>query len=100
MVMAKAKLVYTDKAGNKLYCRYIKTRDAWQWSGKNREGRVIMAAHVRILMQRALREKASLWKREGKHEMVEHLRNLAKKLPKVEPKHPKTAKGKMIIRRY
>jgi len=98
--MMKAKLVYTDKAGNKLYVRYIKTRDAWQWSGKNKEGKVIMAAHVRVLMQRALREKAAQWKKEGRHEMVEHLRKLAKKLPIVEPKHTGLPKRKMIIKRY
>jgi hypothetical protein len=95
----KAKLIYTDKAGNKLYVRFITTRNAWQWSAKNAEGKVVTSAGVRLLMQRALRERATEWKAAGKHEMVEKLRSLVKKLPKVAVKRPKNSK-KMIIERF
>jgi len=60
--------VYTDKAGNKLYVKFIVSRDTWQWSAKNKEGKVVTADGVRTLMKRALKEKG--------HD------DLAKKLPK------------------
>jgi hypothetical protein len=78
----KEELVYTDTGGNKLYVRYIKTRDVWQWTAKNKKGQIVTSAGVRTLMQRALRERSDQWKRQGKHEMVEHLLKLAKRLPR------------------
>lgn len=91
------KLVYTDKAGNKLYVRYIKSRDAYQWTGKNAEGQVVEKNAVRKLMQRALRDRAAAWARQGDHETAERLRKLVKKLPKT-PRVP-TKSGKWGIQR-
>lgn len=35
------KIIYRDKAGNRIYQRFIKTRDTWQFYAKNRQGRII-----------------------------------------------------------
>jgi hypothetical protein len=93
----KPKLMYTDKAGNRLYVRYIKTRGAYQWSGKNAEGQIINKSAIRTLMQRALRDRAAAWERQGDHETAEHLRKLVKELPKT-PRKP-TKSGKWGIQR-
>lgn len=85
-----AKLVYTDKAGNKLYVRYIKTRNSWQWTAKNREGRIVKSSDVREIMIRALRERKAQWKKLGHHEMVSRLEKLVEKLPKARKKVTKS----------
>lgn len=82
-MMPKAKCVYTDKAGNKLYVRYIKSRDAYQWTAKNRKGKIVMSGDVRKIIIDALKTNAAKWKSLGKHEMVERLENIVRKLPRV-----------------
>jgi hypothetical protein len=51
--MAKAKMIYQDRAGNKLYQRYIKTRGVVQISAKNREGLLINPQGTHLLMKKA-----------------------------------------------
>jgi len=51
--MGKAILVYKDKAGNKLYRRYIKTRKKIQYSAKNKEGRLVTGSGVIKMIKRA-----------------------------------------------
>lgn len=51
--MGKAKLVYKDKAGNKLYKRYIKTRNSIQYYAKNREGKLVNGSGVITMMKKA-----------------------------------------------
>jgi len=55
--MGKMRLVYKDRAGNRLYKRYIKTRKKWQWSAKNREGKVVTRKGVKTMIRRAVRAK-------------------------------------------
>jgi len=47
--MGKAIKVYEDKAGNTLWKRYIKTRKTWQWSAKNRDGRLVKYSEYKKL---------------------------------------------------
>ena len=49
----KTKLLYKDKAGNKLYERFIKSRKVYQLSAKNRQGRLINMAGVKSLARKA-----------------------------------------------
>ena len=51
--MAKAKMIYKDKAGNKLYKRYIKTKKIWQFYAKNRQGRLIKPSGFNTLARKA-----------------------------------------------
>jgi hypothetical protein len=45
----KAIKIYEDEAGNKLYKRFIKTRNVWQYSAKNREGRLVKYSEYKKL---------------------------------------------------
>jgi hypothetical protein len=49
----KAIKIYEDKAGNKLYKRFIKTRNVWQYSAKNREGKLVKYSEYKKLAKRA-----------------------------------------------
>ncbi len=35
------KTIFKDKAGNKLYKKFIKTRDIWQYYAKNKGGKIV-----------------------------------------------------------
>jgi len=47
------KAIFTDRAGNKLYKKYIKTRKTWQYFGKNAEGKIVNPRGFNILARRA-----------------------------------------------
>lgn len=49
----KTKLLYKDKAGNKLYERYIKSRKKYQMFAKNRQGRLVREKDVLYLAKKA-----------------------------------------------
>ena len=49
----KAKLMYQDEAGNKLYKRFIKARNTWQWSAKNREGKLVKYSEYKKLRKKS-----------------------------------------------
>lgn len=51
--MGKARKIYQDKAGNKIYKRYIKTRKIWQYSAKNRQGRIVDTSSFNSLAKKA-----------------------------------------------
>jgi len=51
--MGKAIKIYEDKAGNKLYKKYIKTRKTWQYFAKNRKGKLINPAGFHKLAKKA-----------------------------------------------
>lgn len=55
--MGKAILIYTDKTGNKLYKRYIKTRKRWQFFAKNKQGRLISGSGVEHLYRKKFKRK-------------------------------------------
>ena len=44
--MGKAKLLYKDKAGNKLFERFIKGRNKWQLFATNAQGRLVTESDV------------------------------------------------------
>ena len=46
-------LLYTDKAGNKLYKKYIKTRNVWQYYAKNKKNQIVSTEGLKILLKRA-----------------------------------------------
>ena len=47
------KPIYVDVVGNKLFRKYIKTRDVWQWFGKNVKGELLTRKDVEKLMKKA-----------------------------------------------
>ena len=49
----KTKIIYGDKAGNKLYERFIKTRNVIQLSAKNHEGKLVNQKGLFFLMKKA-----------------------------------------------
>jgi hypothetical protein len=49
----KAKLVFKDRAGNKLYKRFIKTRGIVQFSAKNAKGKLVNTSGVKSMLKRA-----------------------------------------------
>lgn len=49
MEESKVKLLYKDKAGNRLYKKWIKTRKSWQVFAKNKEGKLVDEAGVKRL---------------------------------------------------
>lgn len=51
--MGKAMVIYKDKAGNKLYRKYIKTRRTWQFYAKNKQGRLVKPSGFNTLARRA-----------------------------------------------
>lgn len=51
--MGKAIKIYEDKAGNKLYKKYIKTRKIWQYFAKNRKGKLVNPAGFHKLAKKA-----------------------------------------------
>ena len=51
--MGKATLLYKDKAGNKLYRKYIKTRKTWQIFGKNRKGKLVNKSALSTLLRKS-----------------------------------------------
>jgi hypothetical protein len=62
----KAIKIYTDKAGNTLYKKYIKTRGIWQYSAKNKHGKLVTGKGVQILIKRAGMGKITGLKGRGK----------------------------------
>ena len=52
----KTRLVYKDKAGNKLYRKNIKTRGTIQFSAKNRKGKLVTHSGVMTMMRKAKRK--------------------------------------------
>ena len=52
----KATLVYKDKAGNKLYKKYVKTRKTIQYSAKNKQGKLVTHSGVTSMMKKAKRK--------------------------------------------
>ena len=55
--MGKATCIYKDKAGNKVYKRYIKSRGVMQLSAKNKQGRLINPSGTKSLVKKAMRRK-------------------------------------------
>ena len=51
----KEQLIYKDSGDNKLYIKFIKTRNTYQLYGKNAEGRLINEQDINILVNRAKR---------------------------------------------
>ena len=51
--MKKSKLVYIDDYGNKLFKRYVKSRDSVQWSAKNVQGKLVDRSGVETMLKRA-----------------------------------------------
>lgn len=51
----KAKCIYKDKAGNKVYKRYIKSRDVIQLSVKNKQGKLVNPTGTKQLIKKAMR---------------------------------------------
>jgi hypothetical protein len=49
----RIKLVFKDVAGNKLYKRFIKSRNTYQYYAKNRKGRLVTRAGFNTLARRA-----------------------------------------------
>jgi len=49
----KAKMLYKDKAGNRLYKKHIKTRNIDQYYVKNREGKVVSPIGFRKIVKKA-----------------------------------------------
>ena len=49
----KEKIIYKDAAGNKLLEKYIKTKEIWQISAKNKEGRIINPSGLRTMIKKA-----------------------------------------------
>lgn len=46
-------LVMRDKAGNELYCRFIRTRGTVQWFAKNRQGHLLDDQGVAFMLKEA-----------------------------------------------
>ena len=46
-------LVYQDKIGNKLYKKYIKTRDIWQYYAKNKKNRIVNERGLGYMFRKA-----------------------------------------------
>lgn len=51
--MGKATLLYKDKAGNKLFQRFIKTRKSWQLFAVNNKGRIVNLSGIKSLAKKA-----------------------------------------------
>jgi len=51
--MGKIIKIFEDEAGNKLFKKYIKTRETWQYSAKNREDRLVNPAGFHKLAKKA-----------------------------------------------
>ena len=49
----KCMMIYKDKAGNKLYKKYVKTRGITQFYGKNKEGKLLSPSAFQTLAKRA-----------------------------------------------
>jgi hypothetical protein len=47
--------IFEDKAGNKLFKKWIKTRGTWQWTVTNREGKLVDLQGVKSIMDKAKR---------------------------------------------
>ncbi len=45
--------IFEDEAGNKLFKKYIKTRDIDQFYGKNNDGKIIHKKGLKLLAERA-----------------------------------------------
>jgi len=48
----KKKLLYKDKAGNKLYVKTIKSRNALQYYAKNKQGRLINPSGLSSMLKK------------------------------------------------
>lgn len=49
----KAIKIFEDEAGNKLYKRFIKARNIYQYSAKNREGKLVTYSEYKKLAKKA-----------------------------------------------
>jgi hypothetical protein len=49
----KPKVVYKDEAGNKLYKKYIPSRDTYQFYAKNRSGKLVNTRGFNVLAKKA-----------------------------------------------
>ena len=47
--------VFEDKAGNKLFKKWVKTRGVWQWTVTNREGKLVNFKGVKSIIGKAKR---------------------------------------------
>jgi len=45
--------IYKDEAGNKLFKKWISTRNIWQYYAKNRTGAIVNPAGLRELLKKA-----------------------------------------------
>ena len=62
-------MIYKDKAGNKIYKKYIKTRDVDQYYAKNKEGKIVCCGSFNTLAKRA-KLKMSQVRPKGKSNIV------------------------------
>jgi hypothetical protein len=74
--------IFEDKAGNKLFRKWIKTRGTWQWTATNNQGKLVNLKGVQSMITKAKRSgKSNLPRRNVKY--MNQIKIKSMKKPKV-----------------